>query len=254
MNGKRLWIIALISALLLHGALGYWVEQRRPHTTAGEEQAVVINLALSGSSTAAAEPSAEPPTDPPPPQPTKTTPEITPEPTPEPEVQPEPVSEPEPTPEPLPEPLPEPKAEPEPTPTEPTPAQPVTAPSPAQPATAPSASQSTAPNTPATATTSAGTLKATQSWQQQLLAHLQRYKRYPRLARSRQITGTVHLSFSIDRSGVVLRSTISQSSGSSLLDNAGMQMLQRADPLPPPPPELPPAMLSIEVPVRFTLN
>lgn len=143
---------------------------------------------------------------------------------------------------------------PEPIP-EPTPPEPVeAAATPREHRTTPLATNTSATSTSASASTSAGARHAEQSWQQQLLAHLQRYKRYPRLARSRQITGTVYLSFATDRSGTVLQPTISQSSGSNLLDNAGLQMLQRAEPLPPPPPELPPSMLSLQVPVRFTLN
>ena len=218
---------------------------------------MVINLAMGGSSAATAEAtdetSSQPAT-----QPAETQPEPTPtsepQPEPEPEPTPEPPAEPmsETSPEPVPEPIPEPTP-PEPVEAAATPREHRTTP-PAPPQTTPLATNTSATSTSASASTSAGARHAEQSWQQQLLAHLQRYKRYPRLARSRQITGTVYLSFATDRSGTVLQPTISQSSGSNLLDNAGLQMLQRAEPLPPPPPELPPSMLSLQVPVRFTLN
>jgi protein TonB len=87
-----------------------------------------------------------------------------------------------------------------------------------------------------------------------LIAHLNRAKRYPSEARQRREEGTVRLSFSIDRSGRVLSYQIIGSSGSAALDQEALGMIQRASPLPAPPPELGGARISLTVPVRFNLN
>jgi len=86
------------------------------------------------------------------------------------------------------------------------------------------------------------------------MEHMQRYQRYPRQARSRNITGTVHLSFTVDLDGKVTRVDVKKSSGSRLLDRACLRMLERAQPLPSPPPNMSVSELSLQVPVRFSLN
>jgi protein TonB len=92
------------------------------------------------------------------------------------------------------------------------------------------------------------------NWRGALLAQLNRAKRYPGDARSRREEGTVRLSFSIDRSGRVIGYQISGSSGSASLDQEALSMIQRASPLPAPPPEVPGSRISLTVPVRFNLN
>jgi protein TonB len=47
---------------------------------------------------------------------------------------------------------------------------------------------------------------------------------------------------------------ISGSSGSASLDQEALSMIQRASPLPAPPPEVPGSRISLTVPVRFNLN
>jgi len=66
--------------------------------------------------------------------------------------------------------------------------------------------------------------------------------------------GIATLAFSIDRRGGVHHARIARSSGSSLLDNETMAMLERAAPLPPPPPEIAGAEIPIEVPIRYNMR
>lgn len=91
------------------------------------------------------------------------------------------------------------------------------------------------------------------SWRARLAAQLERNKRYPAEARSRGDQGTAQLAFTIDRSGGVHRARIVRSSGSSILDRATLDMIARAQPLPPPPAELGGAV-SISVPIRYTMR
>lgn len=96
--------------------------------------------------------------------------------------------------------------------------------------------------------------QAVSSWQSRLLAHLERHKRFPSQAQARRLRGTVLVAFSLDRSGLVVAQAVDTSSGHPALDAAALDMLARAQPLPPPPPEIPGTVLQLTVPVRFFLN
>ncbi|MEJ2378464.1 MAG: energy transducer TonB, partial [Pseudolabrys sp.] len=91
-------------------------------------------------------------------------------------------------------------------------------------------------------------------WKTALVLRLQRYKRYPAAAQARGVQGVARLAFSVDRSGHVHHAHIARSSGSSLLDRATMQLIARAQPLPPPPPEVHGAQIAIVVPIRYNLR
>lgn len=88
-------------------------------------------------------------------------------------------------------------------------------------------------------------------WQSRLSAWLNRHKRYPRGARSRREEGVVNVSFAIDAAGVVVSARISRSSGNPELDQAALDMLRRASPVPAPPPGV---ARKIAVPVQFNLR
>ena len=91
-------------------------------------------------------------------------------------------------------------------------------------------------------------------WKTELVSRLQRYKRYPSEAQARGEQGGAQLSFSVDRSGAVHNPRIVRSSGSSLLDRATLDLIARAAPLPPPPPEVTGARISIVVPINYNLR
>jgi periplasmic protein TonB len=92
------------------------------------------------------------------------------------------------------------------------------------------------------------------NWKSQLVARLERYKRYPSEAQSRGEHGVAQLAFSIDRSGGVHNARIVHSSGSSLLDRETLTLVERAQPLPPPPPEVPGSQIAIVVPIRYNIR
>jgi periplasmic protein TonB len=95
---------------------------------------------------------------------------------------------------------------------------------------------------------------AVPDWKSQLVAQLERNKRYPSEAQSRGDQGVVRLAFSIDRSGGVHNARIVGSSGSSALDQATLSLVARASPLPPPPPEVSGAQIPIVVPIRYNMR
>ncbi|MDJ1159545.1 energy transducer TonB [Chelatococcus sp. SYSU_G07232] len=92
------------------------------------------------------------------------------------------------------------------------------------------------------------------SWKSRLYAHIARHKRYPNEARSRGETGVAHLRFSIDRTGRLVSFRLVRSSGSAALDEAVLATIQRADPLPAPPPEAAADNLTFVIPMNFSLH
>ena len=92
------------------------------------------------------------------------------------------------------------------------------------------------------------------TWKTHILALLERNKRYPEAAQSRHQEGIAQVFFSIDRQGRVINSRLVRSSGASVLDDEALALLRRAEPFPPPPPELPGARVDITVPIRFNLR
>lgn len=88
-------------------------------------------------------------------------------------------------------------------------------------------------------------------WQSRLMSHLERRKRYPSEARSNREEGTVYVRFRIDDGGNVLSVSLSRSSGHSSLDQAVLEMVRRASPVPAPPPGV---SKTITAPVRFNIR
>jgi protein TonB len=90
------------------------------------------------------------------------------------------------------------------------------------------------------------------TWRSQIVTILERNKRYPSEARSRGEQGVTRLAFSIDAQGRLLSSRIVASSGSAALDAETLALVRRAEPFPPPPPEL--AGNELTVPVSFNIH
>ncbi|THV20270.1 energy transducer TonB [Peteryoungia ipomoeae] len=88
-------------------------------------------------------------------------------------------------------------------------------------------------------------------WQSRLASHLERRKRYPAEARRNREEGTVYVRFKIDDGGNVLAVSVTRSSGSSALDDAVLDMVRRASPVPAPPPGV---NKTITTPVRFNIR
>ena len=76
-----------------------------------------------------------------------------------------------------------------------------------------------------------------------------RYKRY--LGQGNTAEGVVSLAFTIDRKGNVVSSRIEKTSGSNVLDAEALALLNRAVPLPAPPPEVSDTDLTFVLPIRF---
>jgi protein TonB len=89
------------------------------------------------------------------------------------------------------------------------------------------------------------------NWTSQLVSRLERHKRYPSEAQARGETGVVRLAFSVDRSGGVHNARIVKSSGSSILDRETLSLVERASPMPAPPPEIAGGQIPIVVPIRY---
>lgn len=87
------------------------------------------------------------------------------------------------------------------------------------------------------------------TWQRQLLAHLDRHKRYP--SGATHPTGQVTLSFVLDRVGHVVSASVLQGSGDAALDQAALTMIRRSDPVPQPPPLVADEGLNFSIPVVF---
>jgi protein TonB len=92
------------------------------------------------------------------------------------------------------------------------------------------------------------------NWTSQLVAKLERHKRYPSEAQSRGEHGVVRLAFSVDRGGRVHHARIVSSSGSSALDRETLTLVERAAPLPPPPADVPGSQIAVVVPIRYNIR
>ncbi len=88
------------------------------------------------------------------------------------------------------------------------------------------------------------------TWQALLLAHLEKYRRYPARARAARQQGVVHVTFRMNRQGMVLSSLVQRGSGFSTLDQAALDTIQRAQPLPPIPDDRP-DIVELTLPVEF---
>jgi protein TonB len=92
------------------------------------------------------------------------------------------------------------------------------------------------------------------TWKTQIVALLERNKRYPPAAQSRGEHGVAQVFFSLDRQGRVIDSRVVRSAGAPALDEEALALLQRAQPFPAPPAELSGAHVDLTVPIRFNLK
>ncbi len=92
------------------------------------------------------------------------------------------------------------------------------------------------------------------NWKSRLVAQIERSKRYPSEAQARGEQGVAQVSFNVDRGGGVHNARVVRSSGSSILDRDAIAWLERAQPLPPPPAEVPGAQIPLTVPLRYNLR
>jgi periplasmic protein TonB len=87
------------------------------------------------------------------------------------------------------------------------------------------------------------------TWKGALIAHLNRFKRYPAGDTG---SGTATVAFTISRSGQVLSAHLIGSSGDAALDAEAVSLPRRASPVPAPPPGVGGGgAITLSVPVRF---
>ena len=86
-----------------------------------------------------------------------------------------------------------------------------------------------------------------------LRAHIEKYKRYPRMAQIRGWNGQVLIQAEINSNGGLISSRIVRSSGRSILDKEGLAMMRRSIPFPIPPKDLTSNSFKITIPISFSL-
>jgi TonB family protein len=90
------------------------------------------------------------------------------------------------------------------------------------------------------------------TWQKELIAHLDKHKRYP--AERVQKSAEIVVGFALDRTGHVLSASIVKGSGDPVFDAAALAMIQRSDPVPQPPPQVADEGLNFTLPVIFRVR
>ncbi|EQB14985.1 energy transducer TonB [Sphingobium lactosutens] len=120
------------------------------------------------------------------------------------------------------------------------------APAPSQPVTA---APKTAPAPPAPQAAS----NAPDTWEGRVLARLEKFRRYPGSARSARQQGVVYIRFRLGRDGHVLSSALVRSSGYTVLDQAALETLRRAGPMPKIPADRPDEV-ELSVPIEFYMK
>jgi periplasmic protein TonB len=90
------------------------------------------------------------------------------------------------------------------------------------------------------------------TWQKELIAHLDRHKRYP--AERSQKSAEILVGFALDRMGHVLSASIVKGSGDAVFDQAALAMVRRSDPVPAPPPLVADDGLNFTLPVIFRVK
>ena len=92
------------------------------------------------------------------------------------------------------------------------------------------------------------------SWHRKIALQVERHKGYPAAARARHETGVVELAFTLDRQGMVVASRVVRTSGFASLDQETIATVQRAQPFPAPPPNMPGDTFDFTVPIRFNIR
>ncbi len=90
------------------------------------------------------------------------------------------------------------------------------------------------------------------TWQKELVAHLDKHKRYPagELAKERRDPGQ----FCARPAGPCSSTSIAKGSGDPAFDEAALAMVRRSDPVPQPPPLIADEGLSFTLPVIFRVK
>lgn len=87
-----------------------------------------------------------------------------------------------------------------------------------------------------------------------VLAHLSGFRRFPMTAKMRGEEGRVVVSFMIDPRGRVVLASVTEGSGSRVLDRAALDQIKRAEPFPAAPPEATWSERGYQTTIRFELR
>lgn len=128
----------------------------------------------------------------------------------------------------------------------------------------PAAPQTTAPQSvpaptreqvgaPALGTPTAGERIAEQTWQGEVMAKIERVKRYPPASQQAKEEDRIRVTIRVDRSGRVLAANVVKSRRFARLDAEAVAAVMRASPLPPPPSSRSDAKLTFDIFVDFTV-
>ena len=90
------------------------------------------------------------------------------------------------------------------------------------------------------------------TWQKELVAHLDKHKRYP--SERSEKSAEILISFALDRMGHVLSANIVKGSGDTAFDEAALAMVRKSDPVPMPPPLVADEGLNFTLPVIFRVK
>ncbi|MFT7267078.1 MAG: protein TonB [Porticoccus sp.] len=96
-------------------------------------------------------------------------------------------------------------------------------------------------------------LIALDDFSRQLAMHIAKYKKFPKIAQRRGWQGEVILQVKLTGQGQLIEKKLRKSSGFRVLDQEGLNMLDRAAPFPTPPSILSGRTFTILVPIKFTL-
>ena len=94
--------------------------------------------------------------------------------------------------------------------------------------------------------------RARVTWQKELLAHLDKFKRYP--SERSHTSAEIVITMTLDRMGRVLSASIAKGSGDKAFDDAAIAMVEHASPVPSPPPLIADEGLDFSLPVIFKKN
>ncbi|WP_170113159.1 energy transducer TonB [Ahniella affigens] len=96
--------------------------------------------------------------------------------------------------------------------------------------------------------------RAQSKYLRELMAWLAKHRVYPTEARKEKAEGIVQVRFSLDREGHLLAASVQRSAGFSVLDQAALDVLRRAAPMPAFPKGLDRQKMTVSLPIDFSLQ
>jgi protein TonB len=96
--------------------------------------------------------------------------------------------------------------------------------------------------------------QSVRDWQIAVITKLRETQSYPRSALARQLEGTAQIRLTIDREGNINNYEIVKTTGHDVFDRQLDRLVERLDPLPPPPEALPDERLTFTLPVAWRLG